>query len=47
MRRLEQLKIVDDENDNGGSGVVKTRLEEMNLEYSNNLKDGMGEFAFC
>ncbi len=47
MRRLEQLKIVDDENDGGGGGVVKTRLEEMNLEYSNNLKDGMGEFAFC
>ena len=47
MRQLEQLKIVDDENDSGGGGVVKTRLEEMNLEYSNNLKDGMGEFAFC
>jgi predicted O-methyltransferase YrrM len=24
-------------------GVVETRLEEMNLEYSNNLKDGIGE----
>ncbi|KAL3823405.1 hypothetical protein ACHAXA_004280 [Cyclostephanos tholiformis] len=24
-----------------GGGVVETRLEEMNLEYSNNLKDGM------
>jgi len=50
MRRLEQLRIVDDENDGGGcsgGGVVVTRLEEMNLEYSNNLKDGMGEFALC
>ncbi len=25
-------------------GVVETRLEEMNLEYSNNLKDGIGEY---
>ena len=24
-------------------GVVESRLEEMNLEYSNNLKDGIGE----
>jgi hypothetical protein len=24
-------------------GVVQTKLEEMNLEYSNNLKDGIGE----
>ena len=24
-------------------GVVESRLEEMNLEYSNNLKDGMGK----
>jgi hypothetical protein len=23
------------------AGVVETRLEEMNLEYSNNLKDGI------
>ena len=27
----------------GLEGVVESRLEEMNLEYSNNLKDGMGE----
>jgi catechol O-methyltransferase len=27
-------------------GIVETRLEEMNLEYSNNLKDGIGEFSF-
>ena len=30
--------------EHSGGGVVETRLEEMNLEYSNNLKDGMGEF---
>jgi hypothetical protein len=45
MRRLEQLKISD--GSGCGGGVVETRLEEMNLEYSNNLKDGMGEFAIC
>jgi predicted O-methyltransferase YrrM len=46
MLELEQLKVVDDENGSGGAGcgVVETRLEEMNLEYTNNLKDGMGEF---
>jgi len=45
MLELEQLKVVDDENGSGsGCGVVETRLEEMNLEYTNNLKDGMGEF---
>ncbi|KAL7519301.1 hypothetical protein ACHAWX_004086 [Stephanocyclus meneghinianus] len=27
-------------------GIVETRLEEMNLEYSNNLKDGIGECSF-
>lgn len=27
-------------------GVVQTKLEEMNLEYSNNLKDGIGELLF-
>ncbi len=31
MRQLESI------------GVVETRLEEMCLEYSNNLKDGIGE----
>jgi predicted O-methyltransferase YrrM len=31
--------------EHGGGGVVETRLEEMNLEYSNNLKDGMGELS--
>ena len=49
MLELEQLKrgVVDDENSSAagcGCGVVETRLEEMNLEYTNNLKDGMGEF---
>jgi predicted O-methyltransferase YrrM len=48
MLELEQLRrVVDDENGNAGGcgcGVVETRLEEMNLEYTNNLKDGMGEF---
>ena len=28
-------------------GVVETRLEEMCLEYSNNLKDGIGEYNTC
>ena len=33
-------------------GIVQTRLEEINLEYSNNLKDGIGElfvsnFSYC
>lgn len=32
MRQLESI------------GVVETRLEEMCLEYSNNLKDGIGEY---
>ncbi|KAL3800738.1 hypothetical protein ACHAW5_009308 [Stephanodiscus triporus] len=43
MRRLEQMKISD--GSGCGGGVVETRLEEMNLEYSNNLKDGMGKFV--
>ncbi|KAL3805286.1 hypothetical protein HJC23_008993 [Cyclotella cryptica] len=28
-------------------GIVETRLEEMNLEYSNNLKDGIGKCPLC
>lgn len=35
---------MDDENNSGsGCGVVETKLEEMNLECTNNIKDGMGE----
>lgn len=28
-------------------GVAQTKLEEMNLEYSNNLKDGIGKSCWC